>query len=544
MLLPDPIPDNPLKWDGWKLYNSPDPYERLCLDFAKNPSAEQIEENCRLLFVWWQKKLPLKNQPSNPIAQLLRAGLDEAPARIAEARTLLLNPQSRGHIDAELMGRLKQGLIAEFRKFLAFSLSAGALSEEDESILYMAGAKLGLSQAEMLEIIEADLKATGCKRRPKAPAAPPVQNVSVAGLANASPAKNLREEFLRILRLSGVDEITDDQRDAFCNMGEALGMSGGDAEDIIDEYLEERMIQIAPAPAKPVPHKAAVAVAPRPATQAASATPLPATAPKERPIEFSNARNFILEQRKAKPNFGNSLGMQMLLVTSGSFVMGSDDFDAQPIERPPTPTNVSAFFMSRWPVTNGQYEMFDPAHKLKRAPGADEQHPVVYVSYAEAIRFCEWLSKKEGKKYMLPTEAEWEYAAKGVEGFAFPWGDSSLNRGDLANFADANKKLPWADKAIDTGFAATSPIGSFPKGASPFGIEDMAGNVFEWCRGSLFTYPGKEQTNPKGANEPAKRVYRGGSWKSRSGSLRGSARGFNAEAYSANDVGFRVICEA
>ena len=79
--LPNPLPDNPLRWDGWKLYNSSNYYERLCLSFDSNASNEQIEDNCRQLLVWWQKKLPLKNQPSNPVSQLLRAGLDEASAR-------------------------------------------------------------------------------------------------------------------------------------------------------------------------------------------------------------------------------------------------------------------------------------------------------------------------------------------------------------------------------------------------------------------------------------------------------------------------------
>ena len=102
MALPNPLPDNPTRWDGWKNYNSPNYYDRLCLDFDSNANAEQIEDNCRKLLVWWQKKLPLKNQPSNPIAQILRGGLDEAPLRLAEARTELLNPDSRAKLDAQL----------------------------------------------------------------------------------------------------------------------------------------------------------------------------------------------------------------------------------------------------------------------------------------------------------------------------------------------------------------------------------------------------------------------------------------------------------
>ena len=92
MAIPNPLPDNPLRWDGWKNYNSANPYTRLCLDFSSNATPELIEEHCRQLLVWWQKKLPLKNQPSNPMAQMLRQGLDEAPHYLADARTKLLDP--------------------------------------------------------------------------------------------------------------------------------------------------------------------------------------------------------------------------------------------------------------------------------------------------------------------------------------------------------------------------------------------------------------------------------------------------------------------
>ena len=570
MGLPNPIPDNPTKWDGWRQYTSKNPYERLCLDFEKNPSSEQIEENCRLLFVWWQKKLPLKNQPSNPLAQMLRSGIDEAPGRLAEARTVLLDPHTRKQVDEGIISQLRQGAVLEFSKFIAFSIIGNELTAEDEEHLYSTGEALGLSRPEMREIVDQVLEDSGARRRVKAALAPAAKLAApaaspAAGVAPASGTSDPRGEFMRILRLSVIDEMSDDQRDAFCNMGESLGLSGGDAEDVIDEYLEERMVQTAPPPAAkpaaPAAHSAptpapAPVVAPKvqaPAAKPAAAAPAqaakpaaPASAPapagRDRPPEFANSPLFIREQRMAKPDFANSLGMPMLLVNSGSFTMGSEAPDAQPIERPLTPTNISAFFMAKWPVTNVQYEVFDPSHKAKRAPWADDKHPVVYVSHAEAVKFCEWLSKKEGKKYRLPYEAEWEYAARGPEGRIYPWGPG-LDYGDLANFADVNKKLPWANPAIDTGFAATSPVGSFRRGAGPFGTEDMAGNVFEWCAGSMFTYVGKEQTNPKGANDSVKRIYRGGSWKSRAGSLRGSSRGFNLEAYSANDVGFRVVCE-
>src|SRR5580700_833835 len=131
MPLPSPLPDSPSRWEGWRNYNSEDPYERLCLDYSATPSDHQIEDHCRQLLVWWQKKLPLKNQPSNPMEQILRAGLDEAPQCLVEARTELLNPEARGKIDDFLRGRMKESAIAELDKFLVFSIREGLLGKED-----------------------------------------------------------------------------------------------------------------------------------------------------------------------------------------------------------------------------------------------------------------------------------------------------------------------------------------------------------------------------------------------------------------------------
>jgi formylglycine-generating enzyme required for sulfatase activity len=248
-------------------------------------------------------------------------------------------------------------------------------------------------------------------------------------------------------------------------------------------------------------------------------------------------------QEKAKyPNFTNSIGAEMLLVTSGAFSMGSDRPDATPQEQPVTRITLGCFYMAQFPITNAQYEMFDASHKAKRAPWADDHHPVIYVSSVDAEKFCHWLSTREGKKYRLPTEAEWEFAARGPEGRAYPWGDQ-MDAGHYANFADARTNFAWREVRIDDGFAETSPIGAFPRGASHFGMEEMAGNVFEWCLDYFENYKGKPRVNPRGPTQGARRIYRGGSWKSRVTSLRASARHFNVPEYSSNDVGFRIICE-
>lgn len=533
---PLPLPDDPRKWDGWSKYKSPNLYERLCLDPQENPSNELIEGHCRELLRWWQKKLPLKNQPSNPIAQLLRSGLDESSHYLTQARVGLLDPERRQRLDGELAAQAHEQAVVEFHKYLAFTLADGHLTAEEEKSLQRFGAEHALTKQEILIYIDAELKDCGAKRiATQAPALPAPRRFPAANHRGPQGSVSPREDFLRMLRLSGLDSdgMADDTRDAFVNMAENLGLEPGDAEDIIDEYLEEAdaaSIAFAneegPIVAEPVaeilPHTLEVEVEPAPSAPPA---PLPPPAVQE---GFTNCVN--------------SLGTQMLFVPGGEFIMGSDTFDAAPNEKPLTKVTLSRFYMSRFPVTNEEFEKFDSTHIRKRAPGAGPRHPVIHVTSLEAIKFCQWLSTRERKKYRLPTEAEWEFAAKGTDGRKYPWGNHD-RRGDLANFADRNTVFAWSDRDIDCGFAETSPVGAFPLGASPFGLEDMAGNVWEWCFDFLESYRGAPRVNPRGGTSGSKRVYRGGSWKARFNSLRATARNANAPNYSCNDVGFRIVCE-
>ena len=551
MALPNPIPDNPLRWEGWRDYGSEDLYARLCLSYESNPSPDQIEEHCRQLLIWWQKKLPLKNQPSNPLSQMLRAGMDEAPGFLAEARTKLLDAEARAIFDRQLHLQIVQEALGEFKKLLAFALGENRLREEDENRLYERGRGLGLSRDDMHAVVEEELARVGAQRVAATSfvAAPAYPAIAGAG-GGEGDARDPSTEFRRMLRLSKLaldgDEMTDDQRDALCNMGESLGLTGGQAEDMIDEYLEEAS-SMPPTPIAPS-IRGATMVAPRavPALVLAPApgkkvAPVPvAAAPKVAPVSVSPLAR--AQERQSYPNYANSAGLEMLLISSGAFTMGSAARDAAPHEQPVAQVTLSCFYLSRFPVTNTQYEKFDPTHANKRAPWANDSHPVVYINSKDAEKFCHWLSTKEGKKYRLPTEAEWEYSARGSDGRTFPWGDM-LDSGQLANFADKLTNFAWKDPLIDDGFAETSPVGRYPRGASPFGIEDLAGNVFEWCLDSFETYKSKDRANPRGPMGGQKRIYRGGSWKSRVSNLRATARNFNQPDYLSNDVGFRVVCE-
>lgn len=528
---PLPLPDDPRKWGGWSNYSSPNLYERLCLDPYSNPSDELIEEHCREILRWWQKKLPLKNQPSNPLAQLLRSGLDDSSRFLTEARVELLDPERRRALDEQLTAQKHDEAIAEFQKYFRFATGSGVLSAQEEKNLIYFALGNGLSETQVTELIEEYLRENAIEREKPAPApAPIVPAQATSNGARAVP----QDEFLHLLRLSNLDScsMSDDQRDTFIDMAENLGLDPGEAEDLVDLFLEEADEKAFAIPSPPpVPLKIEVK---KPTAEAPTPEKAPAPSPK---IELN-----IEAERAQFSNFENSIAGQMFFIPSGHFVMGSDEPDAPPNERPQTRVILSRFYMARYLITNAQYEQFDAAHKNKRAPGAGDLHPVIYVSSQDAMKFCQWLSARERKKYRLPTEAEWEFAAKGNDGRRYPWGNYG-GRGDLANFADKNTVFAWSDREIDCGYAETSPVGAFPLGASPFGIEDMAGNIWEWCIDYYEPYRGGERTNPHGPVAGSKRVYRGGSWKSRFSSLRTTSRGSNTPNFSCNDLGFRVVCE-
>ncbi len=587
-MLPSPLPDDPRKWEGWSRFNSPDLYERLGLAFDANPTNEQIEENTRILLVWWQKKLPLKNQTSNPLAQLLRAGIDHAPRHLAEARAELLNPERRKQIDLTLRDHARVNALREFKKFLDFALTDRVLTTDAEANLEKLGRDMGLSGGDIAGTILVGLKRTGSVREaeltpvePVLPVAPaPAPPPPVAPMADPSPAdghgnghgepprtrrvraSSPRSDFERMLRLSGLDEesMSDDRRDTFIDMAENLGLDPGEAEDMVDDYLEAvtngtlepTVSATSPLAGNRPPvtpslgaNKAKTAVAARsPALASASrgngakvTTKLPAAEPSPPP------RLLTPEQEQAQfPDFVSTLGNPMLFIPSTTFTMGSASADAPGNEQPPTRVSLSRYFLSRHLVTNAEYEKFDPAHKARRGSWADDRHPAIYVSYLDATKFCQWLSGKERKRYRLPTEAEWEWAAKGADARTYPWGEQ-IGQGTLANFADANTTFPWRDTQVNDGYAETSPVGNYLEGASPFGLDDMAGNVWEWCLDYYDAYKGGEKTNPRGPQHGSQRVYRGGSWKSRFASLKTTARGYNQPTYASNDVGFRVVCE-
>jgi formylglycine-generating enzyme required for sulfatase activity len=238
----------------------------------------------------------------------------------------------------------------------------------------------------------------------------------------------------------------------------------------------------------------------------------------------------------------NSLGMRFVLVPGGGFVMGSDDGPAD--ERPSRTVRLRSFYMGRLEVSNAQFEAFRPAHRARRTKYSHgDQMPVVAVRYADAAAFCRWLSGREGVTYRLPTEAEWEKAARGDDGRRYPWGDESPDASGAfrCNFAPARDQAAWGKDGSQ--FAA--PVSRFASGASPYGCLNMAGNVWEWVSdwyGADY-YRTAPNENPGGPERGTRRVVRGGSFVNGAGTLRCTNRRDVRPNHLDANVGFRCVRE-
>ncbi len=261
--------------------------------------------------------------------------------------------------------------------------------------------------------------------------------------------------------------------------------------------------------------------------------------------------------------------MVMVYVPAGGFQMGSDIDDlkyAQQLcrmlysgamaisacqltmsvdERPTHTVALDGFWIDRTEVTNDQYRQCvdaevcsPPVESGSRTRDsyygndAYDDYPVVWVSWQQATDYCAWA---EGR---LPTEAEWEYAARGPESWVFPWGDTF--DGTLLNYCDANCQHGPNDETVDDGYADTAPVGTYsPAGDSWCGAQDLAGNVREWVAGWFGYYAAGRQVNPTGPSSGESRVSRGGSWLDRPDDVRSANRGQNTLDYTRHKLGFR-----
>jgi formylglycine-generating enzyme required for sulfatase activity/predicted nucleic acid-binding Zn-ribbon protein len=244
-----------------------------------------------------------------------------------------------------------------------------------------------------------------------------------------------------------------------------------------------------------------------------------------------------LAQARAKFN----LTKNMIEIPAGKFTMGSDTGEMD--ERPSHNVSLSAYYISKHPVTNKEYKRFvdEAGHdvpymdeewaepynwKNGTYPAGKGDHPVVLVTYDDALAYCKWAGKR------LPTEAEWERAARGQDGRTYPWGDHAPSN-VLCNFASNER--------------GTSNIGAYAAGASPVGALDMAGNVWEWCADSYDPGFYKQVNNtldPLCNGATGLKVIRGGSWVNTANALRCTNRHSSKPDLRAAVIGFRTALDA
>jgi len=238
----------------------------------------------------------------------------------------------------------------------------------------------------------------------------------------------------------------------------------------------------------------------------------------------------------ASESIVNSLGMKFVRIEPGSFEMGSADgeFDERPVHR----VNIMRpFFMATTEVSNAQYEQFDPAHRAlrgKRGISKADDEPVVFVSWNDAVKFCEWLSKKEGKPYRLPTEAEWEYACRAGTTSAFNCGDTLPEEVRREQF-DKSTFQRWSrgPRPVKLTVGTMTP--------NAWGLREMHGNVEEWCLDWHGAYEPGEQTDPVGRVSGNMRITRGGSHNTGTNYLRSANRQGTLPDDKHWLIGFRVV---
>lgn len=189
-------------------------------------------------------------------------------------------------------------------------------------------------------------------------------------------------------------------------------------------------------------------------------------------------------------------GAEMVWVPAGEFIMGSNDgFDDA---KPQRNVHLDGYWVYKYPVTVAQYRKYceSTERNMPRPPlwGWQDNHPIVLVSWESAVDYAEWAGAS------LPTEAQWEKAARGTDGRTYPWG----NDWDLTKFANS----------VEERLMSTQPVGSYPDGASPYGALDMVGNVWEFCSDwyGIEYYKSQPSSNPKGPDSGVARTARGGSW--------------------------------
>jgi formylglycine-generating enzyme required for sulfatase activity len=263
--------------------------------------------------------------------------------------------------------------------------------------------------------------------------------------------------------------------------------------------------------------------------------------------------------------------LEFVEVPAGNFLMGSSDTDrdARDDEKPQHELHLPTYWIGKTPVTNAQFRPFVESDGYKNRDywtddgwqwrteknrvqprywdnqkwnGAD--YPVAGITWYEAMAYTAWLSARTGDDYRLPSEAEWEKAARGTDGRIYPWGNTW--DAERCNCAKSYWNSIGREMLGLTGAGQTSPVGKFVNGASPYGALDMAGNMWEWTCSTYRDYPYDPDDGREDVNDPAGKIFtlRGGSWWHDRTSVRCLARGILIPSLYGiiyNDGGCRML---
>ena len=295
------------------------------------------------------------------------------------------------------------------------------------------------------------------------------------------------------------------------------------------------------APWEPTPAPSAT---PEPTATALPPTITPTQPPPTATVEPTRANSRISEKDL----------MEQILIPAGEFLMGSKDKDAQiyyegnGVAYPEVPQHtlyLPDYWIDKYEVTNGQYAACVAAGTCKPPylmglyyqekyydDPAYSNYPVVHVDWWMASDYCAWAGRR------LPTEAEWEKAARGTDGRRYPWGNDKITS-DKANFCDKDCPRAHANPAFNDGYPMTAPVGSFPAGASAYGVLDMAGNVWEWTSTIPNPYPYNANDGREDQQITAQRIWRGGTWTNGEWWIRATMRYRSVQKYWFYSLGFR-----
>lgn len=240
-------------------------------------------------------------------------------------------------------------------------------------------------------------------------------------------------------------------------------------------------------------------------------------------------------------------GMEFVALPGGCFTMGDTHGDGQGDEKPLHEVCLNGFLAGRYEVTNTQYRQFRPEHSSGSYEGNDlngDNQPVTGVTWYDAVEYAQWLSRTSGRIFRLPTEAEWEYVARGGTNGRNYWGDSPDIACKSANGADLTAKMQWSDwttTECSDSFKVSAPVGSFQ--ANVYGVHDIMGNVWEWTHDwyDAEYYSESPKNNPQGPSAGKLKIPRGGGWMNASECVRVADRNGFSPDFSILFLGFRLV---